>query len=464
MYHYEISDDIGERVDSPTVVHLYGLWQRYHEAGGDLPDYAELGPERLDWCADNLMVIEPLADGDFLYRSYGAGVARAAGFDMTGKRTSEFHSDVGRFFRDKYVQCLASGRPLYTVHRASHAPTVHTWERLVLPVREGDAVLLVVFNRPTLFRHEFLQSVLESTSTGIVALAPLRDGAGGVLDFDILSVNRAAAALIGRDTLALVDQRLGDVVPRTLGARGMALCREVLASGGSESVEIHGLHNGVHRYLQLHAACSGDWVTLALTDVSELRRQEHALRETRTRLEREIEMRKHLEAELRGQGVTDPVTGVLGRAAFLNRLDGESARAVRHGRALGLLLADLDRLRAVNENHGPMIGDHVLASSARACVDALRQSDVIGRVGGDEFAAYLPETDEEGAREVAERLRCAVARVFQDQPMLSMRITVSVGVTGWCDGDTVQGLLARAESALKDAKDAGRDQVRLAAR
>ncbi len=463
MYHFEISDGIETRVDSPSAVHLYGLWQRYHEASGDLPALADMGPERLDWCAANLMVVEPLPDGDFAYRSYGAGIARASGFDMTGKRTSDFRSDVGRFFRDKYAQVLASGRPLYTVHRASHAATVHTWERLMLPVRDGDTTVLVVFNRPTMFRHEFLQGVLESTSTGIVSLAPLRDESGEVVDFDIVSANRAAASLLGRAPEALLEQRLGDTLPRPLGARTLALCKAALSVAGPPgSVEVHGMYNGVHRYLQLNAASSGDWVTLAVADVSELRRMEHALRETQGRLDREIEERKHLESELRGQGSTDALTGIPGRAGFMNRLHAEVARAVRHDRALSVLLIDLDHLHAVNRNHGTLIGDHVLVSTARACTDTLRGSDGIGRLGGEEFAACLPETGAEGALEVAERIRTTVARVFQDQPMLSMQVTVSVGVSQLREGDTATGVLERAEHALREAKLAGRDRVMLA--
>jgi diguanylate cyclase (GGDEF)-like protein len=462
MYHYEISDDIPALVDNATIAHLDELWHRFSEACGGLPDYAELSPERLDWCRDDLMVVTPVASDDFRYEYYGRSIAATSGFDMTGKRSSDFHSDVGRYFRDMYARCLRDGLPVYTVHRATHAAAVHTWERLLMPVVREGGEAVVAFNRPMSFRHEFLQGVLDATSNGIMCLAAVRDSSGALSDFHILSVNGAAAEMLGRDLDAVTDRRLGEGFLEHFSDRITQLCRDVFESGERGKAEVHGMHNGVHRYLQMSAARSGDSVTLALTDVAELHARDLELDEANRRVAEEAGERKRLEAQMYSMRDTDGLTGALGREAFLHRLGGEVARAQRHGRALGLLVLDLDRLSAVNEAHGEMAGDRILTELADTCSRALREGDFLGRVEAEEFAVGLPEAGETGAREAAERLRDAVARTFAERSMLSMRVTASVGVAVLKPGDDHLALLERASAGLRQARHEGRDRVVMA--
>ena len=460
MYFYELSDDIDAQVDNATIVHLLQLWHRLRaHADGDLPRFDDLAPARLDWCAADLMVLEPAGDGDFRYLHYGANIAAASGFDMTGRLTSEFRSEVGRFFREKYLQCLADARPLYTVHRGSHAPTVHTWERLLLPVRAGQAPRLVVFNRPMAMRHEFLQSVLESTGIGVVYLAAVRDAASNAPDFHVVSVNRAAAEMLLSDVHRMSDRRAREAFADPFADRVIGLAAAVYADGAPASVEVHGMHNGAHRHLQVSAAKAGDGVTIAISDITPYREQERALRVLNQRLEDEVAVRRDLERELRRRMDVDPLTGVLARRAFLERLDAEVARAQRHDRSLGVLMLDLDRFKAVNDAHGHAQGDRVLERAATACGGILRRGDFVGRLGGDEFAVCLTEAGREAPGEVAERARAAVAAAFADESMLSLRVTASVGAALLGAGESAQAVLARADRALYRAKVDGRDRV-----
>ena len=367
MYFFEITEDIGTRVGNATVAHLDGLWHRFRTAAGALPRYADLGPDRLDWCADDLMVVEPEGDDDFVYRHYGRRIREISGFDMLGKRTSDFRSDVGRFFRDKYAQALSERRPLYTVHTAAHAPNVHTWERLLLPVADGARELVVAYNRPLALRQEFLESVLETTRSGVVCVAALRGHEGTVTDFHVISANQAACAMLGVEGRGLVDRPMSTGLPDQFASRLVAVARDVLATGEPAGTEVHGMHNGVHRYLQVTAARSGDFVTLAVNDVSHFRQQEQVLRELNARLEREAEARRQLESGIYGVIDTDELTGTLSRRGYLDRVGAEVARARRHERDLALLLLDLDHFSAVNEAQGRAVGDWVLARTAEVC-------------------------------------------------------------------------------------------------
>jgi two-component system, cell cycle response regulator len=132
--------------------------------------------------------------------------------------------------------------------------------------------------------------------------------------------------------------------------------------------------------------------------------------------------------------------------------------ARRHGRPLAVAMVDLDGFKAVNDRHGHDAGDQVLVAAAEALQRALRAEDVLGRLGGEEFLALLPDTGEEAAARTAERLRAAVARAGGP-----VRVTASVGWAVLRSGEAPDELVRRADDALYAAKEEGRDRVRGAA-
>lgn len=141
------------------------------------------------------------------------------------------------------------------------------------------------------------------------------------------------------------------------------------------------------------------------------------------------------------------------------RLDVEVARSLRSGQPLALLHADLDHFTGINDGHGHPVGDEVLASVGRLLRDDARPTDVVGRVGGEEFALLLPGSTLDEARTVAERLREAVPH--PDHPV---RVTMSIGVSALREvADTQEHLVATADQALYVAKRSGRDRVVTAA-
>jgi diguanylate cyclase (GGDEF)-like protein/putative nucleotidyltransferase with HDIG domain len=154
---------------------------------------------------------------------------------------------------------------------------------------------------------------------------------------------------------------------------------------------------------------------------------------------------------------TDPLTGLLNRRAFEELLELELERATRAGRPLSVVVGDIDGFRAINERHGHAAGDATLQAIAHNALKWKRRIDQAARIGGEEFALLLPETDERGAFIVAERLRRAVHRSFVDS---SAGVNFSFGVaTAPSHGEDAVGLLRAADSATAAAKDLGGDRT-----
>lgn len=157
---------------------------------------------------------------------------------------------------------------------------------------------------------------------------------------------------------------------------------------------------------------------------------------------------------------TDPLTGTSNRRHFLDVMETELARLKRRGGVTSLLMTDLDHFKLVNDAHGHAAGDEVLKHFVTIVRETLRKTDLVGRIGGEEFAILLPGDDTEGARELAERLR----EKLENSPSLvgeqSIPCTVSIGIAALQTTDTsADAPLQRADEALYTAKRAGRNRV-----
>lgn len=163
--------------------------------------------------------------------------------------------------------------------------------------------------------------------------------------------------------------------------------------------------------------------------------------------------------ELQLQATTDALTGALMRRAFRSEGERALALAVRHRHDLSCLMLDLDHFKHVNDTYGHATGDAILRGCAEAIRAGLRTSDLLGRLGGEEFAVLLPMTDASRAGEVAERLREAVSRVEVATDGGTVRVTTSVGVAALDeDAPEIDTLLKRADEALYGAKSSGRNR------
>lgn len=158
---------------------------------------------------------------------------------------------------------------------------------------------------------------------------------------------------------------------------------------------------------------------------------------------------------------TDALTGLFNRGALLERLERELERSRRYGRSLAIIFFDLDRFKNINDTYGHLFGDRVLRDLARIATWTVRSIDLVGRYGGEEFVAVLPETDGAQALVVAERLRMTVARHRLDLPSgEEAHVTISAGIAIFpADATTMDSLIRIADTALYAAKAGGRNQV-----
>jgi diguanylate cyclase len=166
--------------------------------------------------------------------------------------------------------------------------------------------------------------------------------------------------------------------------------------------------------------------------------------------------------EQRDEALTDALTGVRNRKHFDVAVQNEILSARKENQPLGLIIIDLDHFSAFNEEYGRAVGDLVLRLVARTVFDCTKGQDVVGRIGGEEFAILLPGTPEAGAIKVAENIR----RAFGRKTLTNRRtgeqfgtITLSSGITSLHDGEIASQLLRRGNDAMYGAKDAGRDRI-----
>ena len=168
---------------------------------------------------------------------------------------------------------------------------------------------------------------------------------------------------------------------------------------------------------------------------------------------------KNIENEMKRTARQDYLTGSLNRLGFMERARQEISRAGRSGRPLSLIVMDIDRFKRINDLHGHLGGDKVLAELLSALAGSLRAHDVFGRVGGEEFFILLPETDIAEAASVAERLRKALQQHAFICNGKTVPVTASLGCASLRADDDLDRLIQRADRRMYLAKNAGRNRV-----
>jgi len=175
----------------------------------------------------------------------------------------------------------------------------------------------------------------------------------------------------------------------------------------------------------------------------------------------DLERRYH--EEIYRMAIFDGLTNIHNKRFFMEFLEREHQRAVRHNRPLSLLMLDVDHFKQANDTHGHINGDRLLRQVASRMRGFVRRDECFARYGGEEFGMILPETGLDGAAALAEKVR----RVIGDTPMelqdgTALTITISIGAAELVPTDTVFALIGRADEALYAAKTNGRDRVELA--
>jgi diguanylate cyclase (GGDEF)-like protein len=290
----------------------------------------------------------------------------------------------------------------------------------------------------TVLRHGVLDDipvlrdrVLEQLAEGVIVIGPQ----GRIID-----VNQAALSVLDAGREQVRHAPMADWLPD--------LDIDALADGRAPSLEV----TAQGRWYDVTGSrlMPGDpdsAMVLALRDVTIRRDTELALRVAQDELQRLVH--------------TDSLTGLHNRRLFMDRLDEEVRRVQRHQGCLSVVLLDLDHFKQINDRFGHDVGDRVLVAAAARTRSVKRTTDVAARVGGEEFALLLPETDAAGALSLAQRLRAAIEDI--DAALLlgdRATITASIGVATVAGGrDDPAEVLRRADQALYRAKNGGRNRV-----
>jgi diguanylate cyclase (GGDEF)-like protein len=459
-------DKIESLAGAPQIAALLAQYQSI-STDGALPSYTDFNPERLAEHASNLAVVEPIGAGDFLYIYYGRTIFETSGVEMLGSRVSQWKSEVGTFFCQAYDQAIAERRPIYTVHRAHHAIRVHLWERLVLPVRAEDGSLrLVVFNKPREYLDDLLRAVLDASPEGVLGLRCVRSADGRIEDAMVITANERAADIIGCKVENLLDQPILNVVPKLRGTKAWARYLEVVETRQPQRFELSLNHHGHAKWFDVKAVALGDGFMLSIGDITSLKNACRELEEknldlakANTMLSEEVSRREALEGELRRLADVDVLTGVATRRAFIEAAQCAIALASDR-RPLAVIGLDIDHFKAINDRYGHQAGDKILTAVGEELRRECRAPDVVGRLGGEEFAILLPNVPLDAAVSVAERMRQRLlTTVVSVADMTRVTVTASFGVSAFRPQDTYEDLLGRADAGLYRAKKAGRDRV-----
>lgn len=184
-------------------------------------------------------------------------------------------------------------------------------------------------------------------------------------------------------------------------------------------------------------------------DISELKEAQNRLGEAHANL-----ALKNNELEV--LSVTDPLTAVCNRMKLDKTISQELDRTTRYGSTFSLIMLDLDNFKKVNDTHGHLVGDRVLISIANKIQQAIRVTDTLGRWGGEEFMIILPEQDYAQTLNIAEKLRKCIEATEHNN---IGNITASFGVTQYQGGDSIEEMTKRADDALYNAKNNGKNRV-----
>jgi len=283
-----------------------------------------------------------------------------------------------------------------------------------------------------------LKTIIETEPECVKVLAP---------DGTLLQMNRAGLDMIEAESESqVIGRKMTDIVtPQYRKAFDDLNERVNRGESGTLEFEVVGLKGG-HRWLDTHAVPMRD-VSGQITGL--------------LGVTRDITARKQVEQDLEELAQTDFLTDLANRRHFMTLAEQELSRTLRYGGPLSVLMMDIDHFKRVNDTYGHKTGDLVLRSFADLSRHALREVDAIGRIGGEEFAVVLPQTDAREALDAAQRLRKLTedAEIALEQG-LPLHFTVSIGVATLAGTSTnIDTLLSQADQALYNAKKSGRNKV-----
>jgi diguanylate cyclase (GGDEF)-like protein/PAS domain S-box-containing protein len=298
--------------------------------------------------------------------------------------------------------------------------------------------------------RSLLASVLNCSPDGIAAFKAVRDTQGKIAYFRCVVANPEVSKMVGQHQDNLVGQRVRKTMMDQLYPDLFEQLVRVVKTGESFNQEFRiELNNTLHWYSVI-VVQNGDGFSITIRDVSERKEWEVLLNQTNQNLYQ--------------QAISDSLTQVANRRAFDHYIEQEWNRAKREQVFLSLILADIDYFKNYNDYYGHQAGDQCLREIAQAIRNAVkRPADFVARYGGEEFAVILPNTEIEGAKQVAELIRSEVHQlnIPHAESTVCQFVTVSLGVCSLLPQpeDSFKILISKADIALYEAKRQGRDRI-----
>lgn len=261
-----------------------------------------------------------------------------------------------------------------------------------------------------------------------------------------LDVNRVACEQLGYNREELLATNIFDVAEREEGVESNELVWPVLQTGESRTI----------RCVHVHKDGSKFPVEINITGLLDKgSRQMFALA-------RDITETEKLKEHLSKLAMTDELTNLYNARAFNQTLVKEIARTVRNKSDMSLLILDIDYFKKINDKYGHAVGDVVLQQFSAMAMKTIRKQDTLGRVGGEEFALILPDTNTIDALGLAERLRSAVENITIANELGDIKFTISIGIARFDEQDaTTKSIYKHADAALYEAKGSGRNRVKV---
>lgn len=274
-----------------------------------------------------------------------------------------------------------------------------------------------------------------------------------------------AIALSGQEALDYLSSKKTDLILLDImmpGMDGYEVCRQLQRNPATRDIPVIFLtaNSGVDQVAKGFEEGAVDYVTKPFNSTELLARIKTHLELSMTRLAL-LETNQQLQVTLKQLEIaatTDPLTNLLNRRSMTSLLKDEIVRVQRSGRLFSLVIADIDDFKAFNDNHGHDCGDFVLTSTSALLKKCVRGQDAVARWGGEEFLLFLPETDQEGAVQLAEKLRKKIADTTVLYKGLNLQVTLTFGVASYQEAG-FEETIKKSDLALYQGKNKGKNCV-----
>lgn len=323
--------------------------------------------------------------------------------------------------------------------------------------------------------HSAKEFAIAKTITSIAALRPIYKSHQKLESVSLLYANNSFCQLMDVTSPCAYAQGNDEAIIFLTKLNIHSFLHETLRENTRQTTRINYQKQEQSLVLHLTAEPVEGLLIITINDITslshnhEMLEQQNSLMEENVRametvhsaLETEIKRRERLEDKLRRIAGTDHLSGLANRRSFLEKATAEYLRSRRYDHPLSMVMLDLDHFKQVNDTYGHAAGDTVIVAVSQLCQSLSREGvDCVGRLGGEEFAILLPETDLQGAKNFAERLRLMIESTPIYCDTKKLKITASLGIATLLEQDRdFATLLNRADAALYVAKEAGRNMV-----